>query len=296
MPPRAPRDARPCHGHTDGCGSAGRTATPTAKNVSSAATRSVPECTASDTSPRLPLARPVDSFSPISAQAAPTETSAVRRWGVTAEAYGSTDSGVQRPAVGDALQLVLPALLELDPRPCNEIADGARHEHFVRLGYRGHPGADVHRDSGDAPPRAALPPRRAARTARGGRYRRTSSRMCQAQRIALRGAVERGQHAVSGRVLQGPVVQLKRALDVCARSARGRCASRCRRASLARCVEPATSMKATVASTLSASDVCVRCAGDELLDRSRGKSSSGSGQWSTLSRSSHWAPAMCSAR
>ena len=34
-------------------------ATPTAKNVSSAATRSVPECSASERSPRLPVARPV---------------------------------------------------------------------------------------------------------------------------------------------------------------------------------------------------------------------------------------------
>ncbi len=65
--------------------SAGLTATPTAKNVSNAATRSVPECTASETRPRLPLARPVVSLSPMSAQAAATETSAVRRCGVTAE-------------------------------------------------------------------------------------------------------------------------------------------------------------------------------------------------------------------
>ena len=52
----------------------------------------------------------------MSAQAAPTETSAVRRCGVTAEGYGSADGGVQRPAVGDALELVLSALLERDAR------------------------------------------------------------------------------------------------------------------------------------------------------------------------------------
>ena len=55
------------HGNADG------------EEVRSAATRSVPECTASEMSPRLPLARPVVSLSPMSAQAAPTETSAVRR-------------------------------------------------------------------------------------------------------------------------------------------------------------------------------------------------------------------------
>ena len=65
--------------------SAGRTATPIAKNVSSAATRSVPECSASETSPRLPLARPVPSFNATRAPAAPIETSAVRRCGVMRE-------------------------------------------------------------------------------------------------------------------------------------------------------------------------------------------------------------------
>src|SRR5918994_2051009 len=62
--------------------SAGRTATPTAKNVSSAATRSVPECSASEIRPRLPVARPVLILMPTSAAAATTETSAVRRCGV----------------------------------------------------------------------------------------------------------------------------------------------------------------------------------------------------------------------
>src|SRR5829696_1651689 len=62
--------------------SAGRWATPIAKNVSSAATRSVPEWSASDTSPRLPLAMPVPSFSATRTPAAQIETSAVRRCGV----------------------------------------------------------------------------------------------------------------------------------------------------------------------------------------------------------------------
>src|SRR5262249_37429323 len=63
--------------------SAGRTATPTAKNVSSAAIRSVPECAASETRPRLCEARPAPSFSAISATAAPIEIRAVRRCGCT---------------------------------------------------------------------------------------------------------------------------------------------------------------------------------------------------------------------
>ena len=62
-------------------GSAGRAATPTAKKVSSAATRSVPECAASERRPRLCVARPTPSLSATSAAAATTETSAVFRCG-----------------------------------------------------------------------------------------------------------------------------------------------------------------------------------------------------------------------
>src|SRR4051794_2223416 len=65
--------------------SAGREATRIAKYVSSAATRSVPECAASETRPRLCVARPTDSFSTTSAAAAATDTSAERRCGLTAK-------------------------------------------------------------------------------------------------------------------------------------------------------------------------------------------------------------------
>src|SRR5262245_21827616 len=65
------------------CSSAGRTPTPTGKNVRSAATRSVPEWSASETRPSEPLAMPATSFRASSAQAATTETSAVRRCGLT---------------------------------------------------------------------------------------------------------------------------------------------------------------------------------------------------------------------
>ena len=61
--------------------SAGRTATETAKNVSSAAARSVPECAASASRPRLELAIPATSLIATRRHAAPTETSAVRRCG-----------------------------------------------------------------------------------------------------------------------------------------------------------------------------------------------------------------------
>ena len=80
-------------------------------------------------------------------------------------AASSADGGVERPAVGHALELVLAALLELDARPGHEVANGARHEHLVRLGQRGYTCSDVNRDAREASPRAASPPPRAARSA-----------------------------------------------------------------------------------------------------------------------------------
>ena len=86
-PRRAPRGAPPSRARTGARCRPGGAATPTAKSVSSAAIRSVPECAASESRPRLCVARPVPSFSPIRAIAASTEKSAVRRCGVMAEAY-----------------------------------------------------------------------------------------------------------------------------------------------------------------------------------------------------------------
>ena len=80
-PPRALRGAPPCRARTGGPRSGGRPATPTAKNVRRAATRSVPECAASDRRPRLPAWIPAASLRPMRASAAKTETRAVRRWG-----------------------------------------------------------------------------------------------------------------------------------------------------------------------------------------------------------------------
>src|SRR5579862_1074876 len=81
--------------------SAGRTATPTAKKVSIAATRSVPEWIASETSPRLCVTRPVTSLSAMSAQAATTEPSAVRRCGlIGGSVFGRSGGGehsLERP-------------------------------------------------------------------------------------------------------------------------------------------------------------------------------------------------------
>src|SRR6476619_3211364 len=64
-------------------GSAGRIATPSATKVRIAAIRSVPECAASESRPRLFVAIPARRLTAISTQAATIETSAVRRWGLT---------------------------------------------------------------------------------------------------------------------------------------------------------------------------------------------------------------------
>ena len=70
-------------------GSAGRTATPTAKNVSRAAMRSVPESADAETSARLWVARPVPSLSAMSATAAATDQSAAFRGASTARSVRS---------------------------------------------------------------------------------------------------------------------------------------------------------------------------------------------------------------
>src|SRR5581483_8516284 len=135
------------------CSSAGRTATPTAKNVRSAATRSVPEWSASETSASEPLATPAASFSASSAQAAATETSAVRRWGLTrgrlelpAPVQERDAAPRRRQEGGRAVQLeqvagderveaVLERLLQVrvqhhrEPRQADEVDDDVAGEH-----------------------------------------------------------------------------------------------------------------------------------------------------------------------
>ena len=83
--------------------SAGRTATDTAKNVNSAAARSVPECAASARRPRLELAIPATSLIATRRHAAPTETSAVRRCGDMRrrlEPLGASGASYPRPREG----------------------------------------------------------------------------------------------------------------------------------------------------------------------------------------------------
>ena len=107
--------------------SAGRPETPIAKNVSSAATRSVPECSASEMSPRLPLTRPAPSLSAASTAAAPIETSAVRRWGLMRvrlcdrlerSCSSASGGGVAEPQASRRREPEVPAAAEAElPQP-----------------------------------------------------------------------------------------------------------------------------------------------------------------------------------
>ena len=57
--------------------------------------------------------------------------------------------GQDLPRVGHTFELVDPAVLELDARPRDEVADSARHEDLAGPRERADPGGDVHRHSGD---------------------------------------------------------------------------------------------------------------------------------------------------
>jgi hypothetical protein len=51
------------------------------------------------------------------------------------------------PGLGDALELVLAAVFELDSRAGDEVLYRARDEHLPGLGEGGDPGADVNGDA-----------------------------------------------------------------------------------------------------------------------------------------------------
>src|ERR1044072_3385304 len=104
---------------------------PTAKNVSSAAIRSVPECAASESRPRLSVAIPEISLIAIRTQAATMETSAVRRCGLIGAEGSHATRKARRMAgafwpgppsrelsVGD---VAVEALLEERPRALAEV-------------------------------------------------------------------------------------------------------------------------------------------------------------------------------
>src|SRR5690242_13051081 len=59
--------------------------------------RSVPECAASEMRPRLWVARPVPSLSPMSASAAKTDQSAAFRWASTPGSLRLAPDGLGRP-------------------------------------------------------------------------------------------------------------------------------------------------------------------------------------------------------
>src|SRR5438093_7035506 len=64
---------------------------------------------------------------------------------------------VELPALADAFERVLAAVVELDPCAGNQVPDRARDEHLPGPGKLGHPCADMHGDARDvAVPRRHL--------------------------------------------------------------------------------------------------------------------------------------------
>src|SRR3954464_8573174 len=119
--------ALPCPNGWSSSGS--RLATPSAKNVSSAATRSVPECIASATRPRLPVSRPVTSLRTTRTPAAKTDSSAVRCCGDILEdrIRGTLGAGEQH-APHDARREDLRRRL----LPAADLLEGAQDDRVLR--------------------------------------------------------------------------------------------------------------------------------------------------------------------
>ena len=61
----------------------------------------------------------------------------------------STRDGEEVPGAGNAFQLVVAAVFELDARTGDEVNDCSGREHFTRGGQAGDPRCDVNTDTGD---------------------------------------------------------------------------------------------------------------------------------------------------
>src|SRR5919197_3887134 len=104
----------------------------------------------------------VKSIIPVSTRIRPSGCSITCRWPGTRSPSTRTSeactgrtsaSRIEPPRAGDALQLVLAALLEVDPGAGDEVANGARDEHLARPGERRHARAGVHGDPAHLPVR-----------------------------------------------------------------------------------------------------------------------------------------------
>ncbi len=57
--------------------------------------------------------------------------------------------GKQSPGTGDALELVVTAVGELDSRPGDQVDHGARDQYLARVGQAGHPSTDMDGDAAE---------------------------------------------------------------------------------------------------------------------------------------------------
>ncbi len=190
------------------------------RRTSAAHDKVLPECTASDTRPTLPLARPVNSLSAMSAQAAHRHERRAPLWRHGGSLRRQQAGCVERPAVRDTLSSCSPRSSNKIPGPRNEIANSARHEHFVGLGDRRHPSADVTA----IPARPRLPPHDLSPCSphRPEPVAGEPRRGCATQSESPAPGRRTSRHPVAGGVLQRAVVQPERPSWTCARSARAR--------------------------------------------------------------------------
>ena len=165
-----------------------------------------------------------------------------------------TDGGVQRPAVGNALELVLAALLEGDARAGHEIAHRARDEHLARSSKIGDARSDVYGDAGDIVASSSSPRRRERPLRTSSPLRASASRMCHAQRIPRAGPSNVASIPSPAVFVSSPAYSARPSRTV--RSKRSSAMPQLwSPSSLARSVDPTTSMKSTVASTRSVSAI-----------------------------------------
>ena len=115
----------------------------------------------------------------------------------------ATGHPVQVPPVGDALQLVLAGVLEAEAGARNQVSDRLRDQDLGRGRKRRDPRADIHGDPSDlAADRLDLARVHPAAYLEPEVSNRFADRLCAPD--AARGAVERGEEPVAGRVDLGP--------------------------------------------------------------------------------------------
>ena len=152
-----------------------------------------------------------------------------------------------------ALEAVLAAVRELEPRPGDQVANRLRDEDLRRARKRRHPGSDRDRDARRSFRRSCGTLPCAAPPAARSRAPCTASPIACAQRIARAGAVKGGEESVAGGVELAAAIVRETAADAPMVLVHAAPAQPMSPSSAWRAVDPTMSVNRTVASTLSSS-------------------------------------------